>query len=80
MATSKQPRSMAYTVEQFVELDLTTHNGDGQVRCAKCKTDLRENITGYLCGAGGPSCSDCYFDELSNLVEVHPMGIPALRR
>ena len=72
---------MAYTVEQFVELDLATHrNGDGQVTCAKCKTDLRENITGYRCGTDGPSCSDCYFDELSRLVEAHPVGIPALRR
>jgi len=71
---------MAYTIEEFVHLDLSRSDGDGQVRCVKCKADLRENITGYHCSSGGPSCSDCYFDELSKLVEAHPVGIPALRR
>ena len=71
---------MAYTVEQFTKLDLASRSGDGQVRCANCNAELRENITGYRCGRGGPSCSDCYFDELSKLVEAHPVGIPALRR
>ena len=70
---------MAYTVEQFLKLDLSGSAGDGQVRCAKCRTELRENITGYRCGGEGPSCSDCYFNELSKLVEVHPIGLPALR-
>jgi hypothetical protein len=63
---------MAYTIEEFVHLDLSRLDGDGQVLSevlsVKCKTDLREN-----------SCSD-YFDELSKLVEAHPVGIPALRR
>jgi transposase-like protein len=73
---------MAYTILQFVGLDLATKlsNGNGQVRCAACDSDLRENITGYRCGATGPRCSDCYFAELSDLVESHPVGIPALRR
>jgi hypothetical protein len=70
---------VAYSVEDFIKLDLTPENGDGQERCATCKVDLRENITGYRC-ATGASCSDCYFDALSELVESNPVGIPALRR
>jgi NAD-dependent SIR2 family protein deacetylase len=72
---------MAYTVDQFIALDLTRQAGShGQVRCAKCQSELRENITGYRCGSDGPRCSDCYFGELSDLVEAHPVGLPALRR
>ena len=69
---------MAHSVEDFIKLDLTTENGDGQ-KCTTCKADLREDITGYQC-ATGASCSDCYFDALSKLIESKPVCIPALRR
>lgn len=71
---------MAYTVEEFIRLDLNRSDGEEHVGCSKCKADLREFITGYRCSSGEPLCSDCYFDELSKLVEARLVGIPALRR
>ncbi len=72
---------MAYTVQQFLQLDLKSVSGvDRQTTCGRCSDELRENQTGYRLGADGPRCSDCYFDELSDLLEKHPIGLPSVRR
>lgn len=56
---------MAYTLDQFARLDLTAHRVSKRQRCKACSAELHES---------SPSCSDCYWDALSDLVEKSPVG------
>ena len=51
-----------------------------QQTCTHCKTELRENFTGVRPGPEGLLCSDCYFDQLSHVIEECPVGRPGVRR
>jgi hypothetical protein len=41
--------------------------------CSHCGVILHEAITGKRHTPGGISCSDCYFDQLGEGVEQHPI-------
>jgi len=70
---------VAYTLSQFAKLDLAAPvAGDEQARCVSCSCELRENISGYRRSDGGPRCSDCYFEEMSRIIEQHPIGLPGV--
>jgi hypothetical protein len=45
-------------------------------RCKVCHDDLHESTTGIR----GNKCSDCYFKELGEEVELYPIGIPRLHK
>ena len=49
-------------------------------KCASCRIDLHEAITGCRLGAHGHVCNDCYFSELGESVEAHPIYTPRTRR
>ena len=44
--------------------------------CKVCGVPLQEAIYGYRHVAGGACCSDCYFDDISALIDAHPIGRP----
>lgn len=70
---------MAYTADELLKLDLSTRR-DEHPRCKTCLTELSENLTGQHACEDGPRCSDCYFDELGNIIEQHGVGLPFVRR
>lgn len=73
--------ALALTMSEFARVDLTVPvGGDAQAQCVHCGCELRENLTGYRASGDGIRCSDCYFDDLSEIIEKHPVGIPGLRR
>jgi hypothetical protein len=47
--------------------------------CIKCKDPVDIDINGMQKVKDGYMCDDCYFEELSNEVEKHPIG-PGRRR
>jgi hypothetical protein len=44
--------------------------------CIKCKTQLRESMTGCRPIKGGPICSDCYFVVISDHIDHNPLDMP----
>lgn len=50
------------------------------LQCMKCNAKLYEDIDEYVWMEYGPYCADCFFDELSNTLDEHPIGSPAVRR
>ncbi len=63
---------MAYTVEEFLKLDLSKLPPEGP-RCACGAKGNRVTID-------GPECDDCYFDGLSSVIDVFPIGAPGVKR
>jgi hypothetical protein len=47
--------------------------------CLTCGVPLQEAIRGYRPVADGAKCSDCYFCEISDLIDMHPIGKPIAR-
>ena len=47
--------------------------------CSVCGVPLQEAIHGYRPVGNAASCSDCYFCEISNLIDQHPIGKPIAR-
>lgn len=48
----------------------------GLEQCKVCNIPLQEAIHGYRHVQGGACCSDCYFDDISELIDAHPIGRP----
>ncbi len=49
-------------------------------RCAVCNVELQETITGKRETPSGFACSDCYYGELGDEVEQHPIASAGIRR
>lgn len=73
---------MVYTLKEFAQLNFSKEplESDHAIQCCNCSIELRENISGYRLGVEGPHCSDCYFDKLSNVIDIYPVGVPGVRR
>jgi hypothetical protein len=48
-------------------------------QCTTCKIPLQEAINGYRAVGDGAKCSDCYFTDISNMIDQHPIGKPIAR-
>lgn len=48
--------------------------------CPYCKVDLQETITGKRPTPRGSACSDCYHEQVGELVEQHPIVTARVRR
>lgn len=71
---------MTMTVEQFVEqMDADTLVIPAP-KCARCKCELQECLTGNRYTEDGYVCSDCYFDALGDVVEKYPIRSFRIRR
>lgn len=83
---------MALKFDQFVKAVEEDRNrlanGDGldeTMKCGKCCVALQESVTGCrltkdAAGLASYVCSDCYFDELGDFVDAHPIAMPRRRR
>lgn len=50
-------------------------------QCHKCKTPIRESVTGCRrLHDGKYACSDCYFEDLGDALEAFPILPPRIRR
>ena len=47
--------------------------------CKECGVSLQEAIQGYRRVGDFAKCSDCYFDEISDLIDAAPIGRPMSR-
>lgn len=48
-------------------------------KCEECGVPLQEAIYGYRRVGDSAKCSDCYFDEVSDLIDRAPIGRPMSR-
>jgi len=72
---------MALTLTQYLaEAARPAQDTSGLETCVTCKIPLQETITGYRPGKDGTRCSDCYFCEISKLIDEHPIGRPMSTR
>jgi hypothetical protein len=49
-------------------------------RCSVCNVELQETITGKRETPSGFACSDCYYGQLGEEIELHPIGSAGIRR
>jgi uncharacterized Zn finger protein (UPF0148 family) len=48
--------------------------------CKKCGIPIQEFRTGRKKIAGELYCKRCYYSELGNFMDDHPIGIPVLKK
>lgn len=72
---------MAITLKELIE-DRTklASLGGNQRHCCRCGVLLQETVTGRRKTPGGEACSDCYYEELGEIVEQHPVVSGRVRR
>jgi hypothetical protein len=72
---------VAITLKDLIEdrSKLATLGGDQQ-HCCQCGVLLQETITGKRKTPDGEACSDCYYEQLGDLVEQHPVVSGRVRR
>ena len=72
---------MALTLAQYVaEINQNPKDIAEAEHCVSCQVPLQETITGYRLGSEGARCSDCYFGEISKMIDEHPVGRPMATR
>lgn len=72
---------MALTLAQYLAEAQQAPQAVGGVEvCVSCNVPLQETITGYRPGNDGIRCSDCYFSEISKVIDEHPVGRPMATR
>ena len=72
---------MAQTLTQyFAEGALRDRDSSGTETCGICKIPLQETITGYRPTDDGARCADCFFCEISEMIDQHPIGRPMATR
>ena len=69
---------MAMTAKQFLDRERTDNNA--MPKCVVCGCVLHETSTGNRWTEKGCTCSDCYFDTLSEVVERNPIRTARIRR
>lgn len=68
---------MAIPLAQYLsEAAHRDQSNSGLELCKVCGVPLQEAIHGYRHVEGGACCSDCYFDDISDLIDAHPIGRP----
>jgi hypothetical protein len=60
----------------LAEAELRDRDVSSLETCKSCGTPLQEAICGYRKVDGGAHCSDCYFSQLSALIDEYPIGRP----
>lgn len=72
---------MAQTLTQYLaEGALRDQDVSESETCTICKIPLQETITGYRPTDDGARCADCYFGEISEMIDQHPIGRPMATR
>lgn len=72
---------MAQTLTQYLaESALRDKDTSGAETCTICKIPLQETITGYRPTDDGVRCADCYFCEISEMIDQYPIGRPMATR
>lgn len=49
-------------------------------KCCKCGITLQETVTGKRQLGSGNACSDCFYGDLGDVVEDHPIASAGARR
>lgn len=71
---------MAIALAQYLaDADRRDRENGSMETCSSCRVPLQEAIRGYRPVADGAKCSDCYFCEISDLIDQHPIGKPIAR-
>jgi hypothetical protein len=66
---------MAITLNDLIENPgLNLWDKASQETCCKCNTPLQETITGKRKIGDKFACSDCYYEELGEAIERHPIA------
>ena len=71
---------MAISLVQYLaEADSRDREAGVTESCEGCGVPLQEAIQGYRRVGDFAKCSDCYFDEISDLIDAAPIGRPMSR-
>lgn len=71
---------MAMSLVRFIEDAAQRDSEHGTIeKCEDCGVPLQEAIYGYRRVGENAKCSDCYFDEISDLIDQAPIGRPMSR-
>jgi hypothetical protein len=73
---------MAIALAQYLAEASRRDSDKGSIeQCIVCGVPLQEAINGYrkVGGGTGAECSDCYFSDISDLIDKHPIGKPISR-
>ncbi len=72
---------MAITLKELIadRSKLAMLDGDQQ-HCCSCGILLLETITGKRKTPEGEACSDCYYDQVGDLIEQYPIVSGRLHR
>jgi hypothetical protein len=71
---------MAMSLAQYLaEADQRDREAGDMEKCDDCGVPLQEAIYGYRKVGEGAKCSDCYFDQISDLIDQAPIGRPMAR-
>ena len=72
---------MAIAIKQLIEhRSLLPGIEANRQCCCYCGVLLQETITGRECAPKGEACIDCYYEELGEGVEQHPVVTGRVRR
>lgn len=71
---------MALSLAQYLAEAPQRDREDGSLeKCNVCGVALQEAIQGYRRVGDCAECSDCYFDEISAMIDQRPLGRPMSR-
>lgn len=71
---------MALSLAQYLAQAEQRDQDDSSLeKCNICKVPLQEAIHGYRRVGDAANCSDCYFDEISDMIDQRPLGRPMSR-
>lgn len=68
------------TLDKFLKLREQGELPKGDICVGKCGKEIHTAITGRQPTAKGDMCDDCYFDELSDVLEKSPIRTARIRR
>jgi len=69
---------MAWTLEEFLRREIP--KGPGAYECGRCKSAIPGEEHGRYSIGKEPVCGECYFDEFSDHIDAHPVGLPGRAR
>ena len=47
-------------------------------KCTKCNVRIQNHVTGLKYIDDEPYCKHCYYEELGEVIEQHPIGGPGI--
>jgi hypothetical protein len=68
---------MAIKLSELAKMtDEQIRNLSPGTKCVACGCRIQRTITGEQQTSDGPVCDDCYYKQLGEVIDKHPLGLP----